>query len=133
MNPLYLPVAKRADNRCEYCRASEKAFNFPFQVEHIIPQARGGSDDLDNLALACPACNMFKSDFQTGWDAETQANAGLFHLRRDVWALNFRLDMESTELVGLFPAERATITRLQMNLSRHVAVRRRWIEWGIYP
>ena len=133
MNLLYPSVAERADNRCEYCRASEQAFNFPFQVDHIIPQARGGSDHLDNLALACPACNLFKSDFQTAWDEDTQANAALFHPRHEEWTQHFRFNSESAEIVGLSPAGRATITRLQMNLPRHVAVRRRWMEWGIYP
>lgn len=53
MNPLYLQVAERANHRCEYCHAPEVVFNFPFEVEHIIPIAKRGKTDLDNLALAC--------------------------------------------------------------------------------
>jgi HNH endonuclease len=68
VNPLYPVVAERAVYRCEYCHAPEVVFNFPFEVEHILPQARGGTDALDNLALACHACNLFKSDFKTGQD-----------------------------------------------------------------
>lgn len=68
MNTLYSVVAERAVYRCEYCHAPEAVFNFPFEAEHILPQARGGSDDLDNLVLACHACNLFKSDFETGRD-----------------------------------------------------------------
>jgi HNH endonuclease len=52
VNALYPLVAERAVYRCEYCHAPEIIFNFPFEVEHILPQARGGSDDLNNLALA---------------------------------------------------------------------------------
>ena len=37
MNPRYAPVAERAGHRCEYCRAPEAIFNFPFEVEHIVP------------------------------------------------------------------------------------------------
>ena len=66
MNARYPAIAERATYRCEYCHAPESIFNFPFEIEHIYPQARGGSDDLDNLALSCRACNLFKSDFETG-------------------------------------------------------------------
>ena len=40
MNPFYTQVADRAEHRCEYCRAPELAFNFPFEVEHLIPKSR---------------------------------------------------------------------------------------------
>ena len=45
MNPRYPFVAERAAHRCEYCRAPEAIFNFPFEVEHIIPLSRDGHDD----------------------------------------------------------------------------------------
>jgi HNH endonuclease len=83
VNPLYPVVAERAVYRCEYCHAPETVFNFPFEVEHILPQAHGGSDDLDNVALACHACNLFKSDFETGQDEASQAEAALFHMNMD--------------------------------------------------
>lgn len=41
MNPYYTLVADRAAHRCEYCRAPEIVFNFPFEVEHILPLYRG--------------------------------------------------------------------------------------------
>jgi hypothetical protein len=53
MNPHYPLVARRADHRCEYCRAPEAVFNFPFEVEHVVPSSRGGADDESNLCLAC--------------------------------------------------------------------------------
>ena len=59
MNPAYAAVAERANYRCEYCHAREKAFNFPFDVEHFLPVSRGGSDDFNNLALACCVCNSY--------------------------------------------------------------------------
>ncbi len=54
MNPYYTLVADRANHRCEYCHAPELVFNFPFEVEHIIPISRQGANSEFNLALACP-------------------------------------------------------------------------------
>lgn len=42
--------------KCAYCGAE----NTPLQVEHIIPRARGGSDRVSNLTLACEVCNQSK-------------------------------------------------------------------------
>ena len=95
MNFFYTEVALRAGRRCEYCRAPENIFNFHFDVEHIMPAARGGTNDRSNLALACPACNVFKSNFITGFDADAQAEAPLFHPRRDQWQEHFHLDAQT--------------------------------------
>jgi 5-methylcytosine-specific restriction endonuclease McrA len=58
MNPYYLEVALRANERCEYCKAPETVSNFLFEVEHIIPRFHNGTDDLENLALACRSCKV---------------------------------------------------------------------------
>jgi len=68
----------RAHGRCEYCDAPEEVFNFAFEVEHIIPSAGGGSGKLENLALACHACNRYKSDFTSGVDVQTSREYLLF-------------------------------------------------------
>jgi hypothetical protein len=133
VNALYPLVAERAVYRCEYCHAPEIIFNFPFEVEHILPQARGGSDDLNNLALACHACNLFKSDFETGQDGESQAEAALFHPRSDVWEQHFGVDVERAAIFGITPVGRATLARLQMNRPRQITARRRWIQPGLFP
>ncbi len=41
---------------CAYCGARDR----PLQVEHIQPRARGGTDRISNLALACSRCNTAK-------------------------------------------------------------------------
>lgn len=33
-----------------------------FHVDHLIPVAAGGSDEMDNLAASCAPCNLAKSD-----------------------------------------------------------------------
>lgn len=133
MSRLHDPVAARAGERCEYCRAPEEAFNFPFEVEHIVPRSRGGGGEMENLALACAACNLFKSDAQTGPDEETGTEAPLFHPRRDDWYAHFRVDAETMQIIGLTPTGRATIARLQMNRFRQVRARRRWGRERLFP
>lgn len=44
------------DRACAYCGAQ----NVPLQVEHIVSRARGGTDRVSNLALACEPCNREK-------------------------------------------------------------------------
>ncbi len=137
MNPLYAPVAARAEHRCEYCRAPEEVFNFPLEVEHVTPQASGGTDDHANLALACRACNLFKfkfkSDAGTGRDDVTRVQVALFHPRNDVWTQHFRYDAETAHIVGLSAMGRATVMRLQMNRPHQAAARRRWAQLGLFP
>lgn len=67
----------------------------------------GGTDARDNLSLSCHACNRFKPDFVTGYDADTKQEVTLFHPRRDRWEFHFYADVESGEIVGLTPAGRA--------------------------
>ena len=45
---------------CNGCR-TEFLFRI-FEVDHIIPQSRGGTDHLENLQLLCPSCNRIKGD-----------------------------------------------------------------------
>ncbi|MGL4622474.1 MAG: RNA-guided endonuclease IscB [Chroococcidiopsis sp.] len=42
--------------QCAYCGAE----NVPLQVEHIQPRAKGGTDRISNLCLACETCNLKK-------------------------------------------------------------------------
>ncbi len=44
------------DRKCTYCKTE----NIPLQVEHIHPKARGGSNRISNLCLACEKCNLKK-------------------------------------------------------------------------
>jgi 5-methylcytosine-specific restriction endonuclease McrA len=46
-------VARRARYRCEYCGYPEAASSTPLEIDHIIPEARGGHTTIDNLALCC--------------------------------------------------------------------------------
>ncbi|MFL5661269.1 MAG: RNA-guided endonuclease IscB [Ktedonobacteraceae bacterium] len=41
---------------CAYCSKQ----HIPLQIEHIIPRAKGGTDRVSNLTLACETCNRAK-------------------------------------------------------------------------
>lgn len=65
MNRHYPPVSRRAAHRCEYCLAPEAIFNFPFEVEHVVPISQNGIDEEANFALACRSCNIHKGNHLT--------------------------------------------------------------------
>jgi len=44
------------DRKCAYCGIE----NIPLQVEHIHPKAKGGTNRMSNLCLACDSCNKKK-------------------------------------------------------------------------
>ena len=44
------------NRKCAYCTAE----NVPLQVEHIKPKAKGGTNRISNLCLACEKCNIKK-------------------------------------------------------------------------
>ena len=44
------------DRKCTYCEIKA----VPLQVEHIQPKAKGGSNRISNLCLACEKCNQKK-------------------------------------------------------------------------
>ena len=46
----------RYKGRCAYCQSSSG----PFEIDHVNPVSRGGSDEIGNLVLACKACNTAK-------------------------------------------------------------------------
>jgi hypothetical protein len=133
MNPLYARVAERAGHRCEYCHAPEVIFNFPFEVEHIIPVARQGPDDEANLALACRSCNLLKADHVVGEDEATKIEVRLFHPRQDRWEDHFEVDPETGEVRSRTPVGRVTLARLRMNNSIQMEARRQWMRLGLFP
>lgn len=133
MNPHYPEVARRAGHRCEYCRAPEAVFNFPFEVEHVQPTSQGGGEDDSNLCLACRACNLRKSNRLCFWDEITQAEAPLFHPRRQHWGEHFTIDPEFGEIQGQTPTGRATVACLDLYHPLQLTARQLWLRWRLFP
>lgn len=60
-------LLEKWNRKCTYCSNE----NVPLQIEHIHPRAKGGSDRVSNLCLACEPCNQKKGtqdirDFLSG-------------------------------------------------------------------
>ena len=77
-------VLEKFGHRCAYCHTERG----PFELEHILPRARGGSSRVSNLALSCHDCNLAKGGLTAAeWghlEVEAQARTPL----RDAAAMN---------------------------------------------
>lgn len=49
-------LLEKFGRKCAYCGAE----NVPLEIEHIVPKARGGSNRISNLTIACHDCNQAK-------------------------------------------------------------------------
>lgn len=133
MNPLYPRVAKRARGRCEYCGAPERLQSSLLEVEHVFPQSRGGSNEPDNLALACRACNLRKQDRTEFLDEVTGSAAAIFDPRKNKWSEHFEFDPDTCFVHGLTPTGRATVALLDLNNAQQVRARSIWVQLRTYP
>ncbi len=116
-------VRQRANRLCEYCHTSEQWQYVRFTVDHVIPLAQGGSDDPDNLALACFHCNRKKADKLTALDPDSEEEVPLFNPRRDAWSEHFIWSSDGLFIMGLTPTGRASVDALELNRERVINIR----------
>jgi hypothetical protein len=55
-------VSERFTDCCAYCHTAENLTVAIFEVEHILPRSAGGETAFENLCVACPTCNRYKSN-----------------------------------------------------------------------
>lgn len=126
-------VAKSAKYRCGYCLMPQSIIPMPLEIEHILPQAEGGTDDEVNLWLACRACNSHKHTKTQGFDFDTNQEAKLFNPRTQIWSEHFELNLKTGEITGKTACGRATVAALQINGEQAVQARMLWIIADWYP
>jgi 5-methylcytosine-specific restriction endonuclease McrA len=112
-------------HKCAYCGAE----NVPLEIEHITPKARGGSNRVSNLTIACNPCNI-KKNTQTaeefGYPAiqakakKPLKDAAAVNATR--WALWRELDA-----TGL-PVEVGTGGRTKFNRRKQNYLKTHWID-----
>lgn len=104
------------------------------EIEHIIPLAKGGSDEERNLWLACPICNGHKSDKTEALDPNTRQTVVLFNPRTQPWADHFQWADDGLRIVGTTPTGRATVAALHLSDDPDaLAVRSYWLLAGWHP
>ncbi len=126
-------VQQRASYLCEYCHASELWQYVKFTVDHVIPLDRGGSNSLDNLALACFHCNRRKSNKIIAIDPQTELKVPLFNPRSDIWKEHFIWSADRLYIIGSTPIGRATVTALALNRIRIINIRAADLSVGRHP
>jgi hypothetical protein len=102
-----------------------------FHVEHIQPQVHGGLTTLDNLALACPGCNLIKSDRIVAVAPETDTMVRMFHPRNDRWQDHF--EWNEFQVVGKTAIGRGIIDLLGLNHPRRVRIRQAEEPFSLFP
>jgi hypothetical protein len=126
-------VFSRAQNLCEYCISPLSHSLHPFGVEHIIPEAKGGTDDLDNLASACGGCNGHKYIKTNAVDPFDNQLVQLYHPRLMKWHEHFVWSDDYLLMLGTSQIGRATVNALQLNRFGVVNLRRSLLLEGLHP
>jgi hypothetical protein len=54
-------IREKWNHKCAYCESEQK-----LTIDHIIPQAKGGSNFLTNVCCCCESCNRSKA--HTEWE-----------------------------------------------------------------
>jgi 5-methylcytosine-specific restriction endonuclease McrA len=118
-------LLEKFGRQCAYCGA----MGVPLQVEHIVPRARGGSDRVSNLTIACAACNQTKGSRTAAEFGHPQVAAQARRPLRDVaavnasrWALYRRL-----RSLGL-PVEVGAGGRTKWNRTQRELPKTHWID-----
>ncbi|MBU0501469.1 MAG: HNH endonuclease [Gammaproteobacteria bacterium] len=117
--------------KCAYCDKE----NAPLQIDHIVPRARGGTDRVSNLTLACQRCNekkearpveeFLKDDPDRLKSIKANAKAPL----KDAAAVNStrRALFEALQQTGL-PLETGSGGRTKFNRTRQNYPKAHWID-----
>ncbi|MBC8160189.1 MAG: HNH endonuclease [Roseiflexaceae bacterium] len=105
---LRLRVAKRANERCEYCISPARYAPQRLSVEHVLPRVKGGTNRFENLAL----------------DPVNGEQVPLYNPRYERWAEHFAWSADLLLIIGLTPTGRATVAALFLNPSGVVNLRR---------
>lgn len=114
---IQLKVGKRAKYLCEYCHADERWQFVPFTIDYIVPISEGGTDLLENLALACFHCNRHKSN------KRMVGKIPIFNPREMSWSEHFIWSKDFLQILPNTETGAVTIELLDLNRQRLLIIR----------
>jgi hypothetical protein len=126
-------VRERADGLCEYCHTSERWQYVSFTIDHVLSPRSGGTNEPDNLALACFHCNRQKGGKVNAADPVSGEEVPLFNPRYQAWSEHFVWSEDKLRIIGLTQIGRATVEALQLNRERVIPIRLADVTVGRHP
>ena len=102
-------IANRANGCCEYCLTRYDFSAETFEIEHIIPLALDGTNELSNLAFSCGGCNNKKRQKFFATDPISLITSPLYNPRIDNWQDHFAWNTDFSIIEGLSVIGRATV------------------------
>jgi hypothetical protein len=126
-------VSTQARRRCGYCLTQEIVVGSPMEIDHLIPQSRGGRTEEKNLWLACSLCNDARGSRIVAIDPASGEIAPLYNPRQQDWRQHFRWSDDATRIIGLTATGRATVLALRLNRASLVHARAGWVAVGWHP
>ncbi len=79
-------IYSRDDHKCVYCGATVESSGYPFELDHIHPRSKGGSNDVTNLVTSCKTCNASKNDGSMAQFSKRLAARGIERTTRQLRA-----------------------------------------------
>lgn len=126
-------IRQKANYLCEYCQTNERWQYVRFTFDHVLPLSKGGTNDIENFALACFHCNRRKSNNISAVDPVTGKEVQIFNPRTQRWSEHFEWSEDGSQVIGQTAVGRATIELLQFNRMRIQRIRRADVEAGRHP
>jgi len=100
---LRFEILRRDGFRCTYC-GSRPSDGAELHVDHVVPQALGGTDDPSNLTTSCADCNAGKSSSSPTEEQIAAVDAADLTWRSQVAAALERIKIEHAEREALVDA-----------------------------
>src|ERR1035437_3010180 len=124
-------LLEKYNRKCAYCSRE----NLPLQIEHIIPKAKGGSNAVNNLTLACKDCNIDKGSrsieefLKNKPDLLKKINSQRLKPLKDAAAVNAtRNKLLATLIKTDLPIETGTGAQTKFNRSTQSYPKAHWID-----
>jgi len=131
--PVREAVFARAAYCCEYCQTARRLIGMPLVVDHVIPRAHDGGDDLENLCASCYRCNELKGVRTHVLDPLSKTLVPLYNPRIQQWSDHFQWVDGGIHVAGHSAIGRATVVALRLNNEHIVESRLLWVMYGWHP